>query len=310
MKKVIMVLILVVCFSGNAFGEDSVFHYVKPDWWGDSLWPNGLKFRYAGSYYAIAIASGVELNLEVITVFHDVESGVTDDTLHRTARSQAEENPSIPVTFTFPESVLGRLGTLMFYGQAFFNYSPPWEMSSRFHIAGDPGSISWEEYKEALKTFLTDEEVASCGAWGYSCDIGFDLFVYDFLVAGYTLGFSIFTSEAGSSRFLKFGLGAGISYNDTSLYVYLCPGSESYGSGDDWRCENKTTIDKATYEQFGFAIVSNFTTYEYKGETLGLMLISWEGGTFLKETNFSSHPNLDTLFRIAVIEIISISVFF
>jgi hypothetical protein len=43
----VLLLILLFCLShaNSALGEegDSVFHYVKPDWWSEALWPNGFK---------------------------------------------------------------------------------------------------------------------------------------------------------------------------------------------------------------------------------------------------------------------------
>jgi hypothetical protein len=232
----VLLLIIFFCLSyaNSALGEegDSVFHYAKPDWWSENLWPNGLKYR---NWEVRSVKQEVELNDEEPPPFY------TDDEPNTGANLPTDK---LPIVFTFPESKFGQLGTALFFGQSFLDYNPPTKFKS---IALEDNR--YEHNRAFRKPLLTAEDISKCQAlptYLGNCELVGDLNINATYFAGYSLGFSPFASDTGSSRFLKLSLGAGLAYVDIIMNLSICTEREISSGGDDtedlW-CTDKTKVD-------------------------------------------------------------------
>jgi hypothetical protein len=131
--------------------------------------------------------------------------------------------------------------------------------------------------------------------------------------AGYSLGFSPFASDTGSSRFLKLSLGAGLAYVDIIMNLSICTEREISSGGDDtedlW-CTDKTKVDSTNINGFFLTTVYTFTLYEYVGETFGFSIASYKEGKVSSRTDFKNHDNIYLTARLRSLDTFTISVFF
>jgi hypothetical protein len=303
----VLLLILFFCLSGAniALGEEgnSVFHYAKPDWWSEALWPNGLKYR---NWEARSVKQEVELRDEEPPPFYTDE----DDEPNELAIRPTDKSP---IVFTFPESKFGQLGTLLFFGQSFLDYNPP----TKFKSLGLEDNED-ENSSVFRKPLLTAEDISKCQAlptYLGHCDLVGDLNINATYFAGYSLGFSPFASDTGSSRFLKLSLGAGLAYVDIGMDLSICTerGMSSGDDGDDtedvW-CTDKTKVDSTNINGFLLMTVFTFTLYEYVGETFAFSIASYKEGKVSSRTDFKNHDNINITSRLRSLDSFTISVFF
>jgi hypothetical protein len=288
----VLLLLFSIGLTSSAYGEDSVFHYVKPDWWSEGLWPNGLKYAYGMS------DARYDLNKEGPPI-SQLTPEPADDSI--TGYSDKTTDPRFPWAFTFPESSFGQWGSFLFFGQSFLDYNPPELVINRELKVGDvPGnSFHTEEDRDKCTEFI--ERTGNCfTSWDIDNKATY--------MAGYSIGFSPFVSSSGNSRFLKFSIGIGMTYVDINIDLSLCSNA---GKVDGvFFCDDKTNIDSTKITGFYPMTTWTIRIYEYIGENFGIAFLSGETARTTNRTEFKNHENLDFTAMITDLDLISISWFF
>ena len=290
--------ILLVLFSFgltcNAYAEDSVFHYIKPDWWSEGLWPMGIKYSYGDSY------ARYDLNKEAAPGY-EINPVPADDSIN--GYVEITDSPRFPWAFTFPETVFGQWGSLLFFGQSFLDYNPPDKFEN--------GRIEGDGRHE--KSFYTDDDHDKCeslGAIGDNCEIVWNLDNKATYMAGYSIGFSPFASSSGNHRLLKFSIGLGVAFIDIKIDLSLCTeaGGGNNGYGISGLKEQK--IDSTHITGLYPMTTMTIKIYEYMGEDFGFSFLSGETARTTIRTEFKNRDNLDFSDMITDVDIFSISWFF
>jgi hypothetical protein len=305
----ILVLLLILFFclnaANSALGEegDSIFHYAKPDWWSEALWPNGVKYRYVDEDGS---RQGNEL-YEEEPPFFSWDGGDSQ------VKAEVNRNiPRSPLVLTFPESVFGQLGPILFFGQSFLDYNPSVEFENEpmEHNGENPDYISNE------KTITTDEDINKCQSlpsYDGNCYLMLDAENKGSYFAGYSIGFTTFASDSGKSRILKISFGVGISYIDITLNLSICTelGYRSGGENiEDSYCRDELKVDSSHLNGIFLMRIGSFTIYEYLGENFGFTFFSFEMGKVDSKTTFKDHDNLHFVTSTQGTDIFTVSLFF
>ena len=294
-----LVALLSFGFTSNAYAEDSVYHYVKPNWWNEALWPNGLKYRYIDPPDSF---QGFGFYTEEPDRF-DYDSQIGQSNSKKTDRS--------PIVITFPESNFGQLGPLLFFGQLFLDSDPP--VKALNVDLENPGNDP--ETKTHNIQIFTDEDLRICQQlpnYDGNCELAYDIEAGRSYYAGYSIGLSPFIFDSGNSRFLKFSLGVGIAFIDVAVDLNLCTEleiPESVHHQEDGTCSNKTEVDSTNLIGIFPMSVFSFTVYEYIGEDFGIELGAWEKGIVYTKTKFKNHDDLYLTIETQNL-VVSISIFF
>lgn len=292
MKITFVLFSVFLCVAGNLKAQDSVFYYVKPDWWNEVFWPNGIRLRNGENIYSFVL-------LKERKGQHTIMNPHAGD---KTVYFYAQiHNKLFPATFTFPETHYGRLGSLLLYGQSFFDFVKPQQIKNLRHKGSDDSAI------------ITNSDLTTCASLpGYfgECNISWDVENNALFFAGYMFGISPFASD--KTKFLALSIGIGFAYHDVNITLNLCSNllAESGDHDEDRVCTDKTSVDDSDHNGFEFISNLGFIIYEYRGDTFGFGLGFHKRGTIETKTDFKSHENLDFNISGDHTEWVSLSIFF